>query len=119
MNFKHKREKPFHILGTLSTSGNSTNRPHIVAFNKKYTVFVTPLPIPPSHQGGASGRCETLYWDSLPAFSDIGGPKSYNRIKISYIKIQNKTTIVVVFIVSYTYNPESYLYIQKLYITFT
>ena len=31
-------------------------------------------------------------------------------------KIQNKTTTVVVFIVSHTYSPESHLYIQKLYI---
>ena len=29
---------------------------------------------------------ETIYWDSLIPFSDIGGPKSYNIIKISYTK---------------------------------
>ena len=29
-----------------------------------------------------------LYWDSLLVFSDIGVPKSYNLIKISYANIQ-------------------------------
>ena len=33
-----------------------------------------------------SSGCETIYWDSLLTFSDIGGPKSYNKIKISYTK---------------------------------
>ena len=64
-------------------------------------------------EGGAR-----LYWDSLPAFSDIDRPKSNNCIKISYTKIQNKTITVVVFTVSYTYSSESHLHIhiQKLYI---
>ena len=60
-----------------------------------------------------SSGCETIYWDSLLTFSDIGGPKSYNRLKISYIKLQNKTTIVVVFTLSYTYSSESHLHIQN------
>ena len=63
----------------------------------------------------SSGR-ETKYWDSLPALSDIGVSKSYNCINISYTKIQNKTTIVVVFTLSHIYSPESHLHIQKLYI---
>ena len=41
--------------------------------------------------------------------------KSYNCINISYTKIQNKTTTVVVFTVSHTYSPESHLHIQKNY----
>ena len=61
-------------------------------------------------------RRERLDWDSLLSFSDIGGSKSYICIKISYTKIQNKTTTAVVFTVSYTYNPESHLHIQKPYI---
>ena len=69
---------------------------------------VMPQPPPWADEGGAR-----LYWDSLPAFSDIGRPKSYNCIKISYTKIQNKTTTVVMFKVSYTYSPESHLHIQK------
>ena len=68
-----------------------------------------PRPIKAEREGGAR-----LYWDSLPTFSDIGGPKSYNCIKISYTKIQNITTTVVVFTVLYTYNLESHLHIQKL-----
>ena len=65
--------------------------------------------------GGSKPRsgCETIYWDSLLTFSDIGGPKSYNRIKILYTKLQNKTTTVVVFTLSYTYSSESYLHIQN------
>ena len=59
-----------------------------------------------------SGR-ETIYWDSLLTFSDIGGPKSCNRIKISYTKFQNKTATVVVFTVSYTYSFESHLHIKN------
>ena len=59
-----------------------------------------------------SGR-ETIYWDSLLTFLDIGGPKSCNRIKILYTKLQNKTTTVVVFTLSYTYNFESHLHIQN------
>ena len=62
-----------------------------------------------------SGR-ETIYWDSLFILSDVGVSKSYNCINISYTKIQNKTTTVVVFTVSHTYSPESHLHIQKLYI---
>ena len=46
-----------------------------------------------------SGR-ETIYGDSLLIFSDIGGLKSYNIIKILCTKLQNKTTTVVVFTVS-------------------
>ena len=61
-------------------------------------------------------RGARLDWDSLLAFSDIGVPKSYNCINISYAKIQNKTTTVVVFTVSYTSSPESHLHIQKLHI---
>ena len=38
--------------------------------------LVTPLP--PSHHGGARGRRERLYCDSLLSFPDVGGPKSYN-----------------------------------------
>ena len=60
--------------------------------------------------------CETIYWDSVPALSDIGVPKSYNCINMLYTKIQNKTTTVVVFTVSHTSNHESHLHIQKLYI---
>ena len=56
---------------------------------------------------------ETIYWDSLLALSDIGMSKSYNCINILYTKIQNKTTTVVVFTVSYTYNSESHLHIQN------
>ena len=52
---------------------------------------MTPTPAL-ADEGGAR-----LYWDSILAFSNIGGPKSYNEIKISYTKIQNKTTTVVVF----------------------
>ena len=51
--------------------------------------------------------CETIYWDSLLALSDIGVSKSYNCINMLYTKIQNKTTFIVVFTVSHTYNPES------------
>ena len=60
-----------------------------------------------------SSGCETIYWDSLLTFSDIGGPKSCNIIKISYTKLQNKTTTVEVFTVSYTYSSESHLHIQN------
>ena len=35
-------------------------------------------PLPPSHHGGARGKGARLDWDSLPAFSNVGGPKSYN-----------------------------------------
>ena len=46
-------------------------------------------PISRSDPNGGSepspGR-ETIYWDSLLTFLDIGGPKSYNIIKISYTK---------------------------------
>ena len=59
---------------------------------------------------------ENIYWDSLPALSDVGMLKSYNCINISYTKIQNKTTTIVVFTVSHTYSPKSHLHIQKLYI---
>ena len=55
-------------------------------------------------------------------FLDISGPKSYNLIQISYKKIQNKTTTMVVFTLSiHTYCPESHLliHIQKLYISIT
>ena len=62
-----------------------------------------------------SGR-ESIYWDSVPALSDICVSKSYNCINMLYTKIQNKTTTVVVFTVSHTYSPESHLHIQKLYI---
>ena len=76
-------------------------------------------PDPRSDPNGESepslGR-ETIYWDSLPALSDIGVSKSYNYINMLYTKIQNRTTTVVVFIVSHTYSPESHLHIQKLYI---
>ena len=54
----------------------------ISSLNERGTV----TPLPPSHQGGAKGRRETLYWDSLPAFLNISDPKSYNCIQISYIK---------------------------------
>ena len=63
----------------------------------------------------SSGR-KTIYWDSLPALSDIGVSKSYNCINMLYTKIQNKTTTVVVFTMSHIGNPESQLHIQKLYI---
>ena len=62
--------------------------------------------------------CETIYWDSLPALSDIGVSKSYNRINILYTKIQNKTTTVVVFTVSHIHIIPSPNYIYKNY-TFT
>ena len=39
---------------------------------KQYAVCHTPNP------RLGSGRGTKLYWDSLPAFSNIGGPKSYN-----------------------------------------
>ena len=48
----------------------------------------------------SSGR-EIIYWDSLPALSDVGISKSYNYINITYTKVQNKTTTVVVFTVSH------------------
>ena len=48
-----------------------------------------------------------------PALSNVGMSKSYNCINISYTKIQNKTTTVVVFTVSYTYSSESHLHIQN------
>ena len=52
--------------------------------SKDKTLMVSrPRPLPRRTKGG-----EELYWDSLPTFSDIGGPKSYNLIKISYTKIQ-------------------------------
>ena len=55
-----------------------------------------------------------LYWDSLLSFSDNGGPKSYNLIKISYKKVQNKTTTVVVFTVSiHIVLSPIYIYIYK------
>ena len=60
-----------------------------------------------------------LNWDSFPALSDVGMSKSYNCINISYTKIQNKTTTVVVFIVSHTYSPESHLHIQNYTFTLT
>ena len=53
------------------------------------------------------------YWDSLPGLSDVGMSKSYNYINISYTKLQNKTTTVMVFTVSYTYSSESHLHIQN------
>ena len=56
---------------------------------------------------------KTMYWDSLPALSDVGMSKSYNCINISYTIIQNKTTTVVVFTLSHTYSSESYLHIQN------
>ena len=62
---------------------------------------------------------ETRYWDYLLNFLDIGGPKSYNIIKRFYTKLQNQTTTVVVFIMSYTYSTESHLHVQKLYIYIT
>ena len=61
-------------------------------------------------------RRKRLDWDSLPALSDVGVSKSYNCINISYTKIQHKPTTVVVFTVSHTYDPESHLHVQKLYI---
>ena len=78
------------------------------------TPSVTPFPRPTEAERGGGAR---LYWDTLPAFSDISEPKSYNCIKISYTKIQNKTTTVVAFTLSYTYSHESHLHIQKLYPT--
>ena len=60
----------------------------------------------------SSGR-KTEYWDSLPALSYIGVSRSYNCINMLYTKVQNKTTTVVVFTVSYTYSPESHLHIQN------
>ena len=54
-----------------------------------------------------------MYWDSLPALSDVGMSNSYNCINISYTIIQNKTTTVVVLIVSHTYSSESHLHIQN------
>ena len=67
-----------------------------------------PFPRPTKAERGGGAK---LYLDSLPAFSNISGSKSYNCIKISYTKIQNKTTTVVVFTVSYTYSYESHLHI--------
>ena len=60
-----------------------------------------------------SSGCKTISWDSLLTSSGIGEPKSCNIIKISYTKLQNKTTTVVVFTVSYTYSSESHLHIQN------
>ena len=48
-----------------------------------------------------SSGYETIYWDSLPALSDIGISKSHKYIDITYTKVQNKTTTVVVFTVSH------------------
>ena len=73
-------------------------------------------PHPPPNLDGRRGA--RLYWDSLPAFSNIGGPKSYNKIKISYTRYKNKTTTIVVFTVS-IHIVLSPIYIniyQKLYI---
>ena len=44
--------------------------------------------VTPSTPALANKEGVKLYWDSLLAFSDIGRPKSYNYIKISYTKIQ-------------------------------
>ena len=73
-----------------------------------------PFPRPTKAERGGGAR---LDWDSLLAFSDIGGLKSYNYFKISDTKIQNKTTTIVVFSVS-IHSPKSHLliHIQKLYI---
>ena len=60
-----------------------------------------------------SSGCETIYWDSSPVLSNVGMSKSYNCINISYTKLQNKTTTVVVFSVSYTYSSEFHLHIQN------
>ena len=57
-----------------------------------------------------SPRRETIYRDSLPALSDVGMSKSYNCFNISYTKLQNKTTTVVVFIVPYTTMSLIYIY---------
>ena len=56
---------------------------YYVLFNGTVVASVVPkrgvTPLPSFNQGGARGRRETvLDWDSLPAFSDIGVPKSYN-----------------------------------------
>ena len=58
-------------------------------------------------------RRETLDWDSLPAFLDIGGPSLITISKYRIQKYKIKTTTVVVFTVSYTYSPESHLHIQN------
>ena len=58
-------------------------------------VVSRPDPPPKANEGDAR-----RYWDSLLTSSDVGGPKSYNKIKISYTKIRNKTTTVVVFTAS-------------------
>ena len=66
-------------------------------------------------------RRETIYWDSLPALSDVGMSKSYNCINISYTKLKNKTTTVVVFTVSihtvlgpiYIYKTIHYIYMIR------
>ena len=130
-----RREFPFfllkisHIRGELSDLGS-----HIIQGGTKFSVGVflgldelchnilqtslmwsLIMSHPDSRSEPGSGR-ETIYWDSLPTLSDIGVSKSYNCINMLYTKIQNKTTTVVVFTVSHTYNPESQLHIQKLYI---
>ena len=56
-------------------------------------------------------RRKTLYWDFLPAFSDIGGPSLITISKYRIQKYKIKTTTVVVFTVSYTYSLESHLHI--------
>ena len=81
---------------------------------KVCSICHTPIPGPTrladlNRVRGARPYIGTLYL----FFSDIGVPKSYNRIKISYTKLQNKTTTVVVFTVSYTYSSESHLHIQN------
>ena len=59
-------------------------------------------------------RGARLYWDSLPAFSDIGDPSLITISKYGIQKIYKiKTTTLVVFTVSYTYSLESHLHIQN------
>ena len=67
-------------------------------------------------------RGTRLNWDSLPSLSDVGVSKSYNCINISHTKIQNKTTIVVVFTLSHyhmhTVLSPIYIYKENYIFTF-
>ena len=78
-----------------------------------------PIPSPtrladPHRVRGARPYTETLYLFFLkPNLYLWVWPTTYNRIKISYTKLQIKITTVVVFTVSYTYSFESHLHIQN------
>ena len=59
-----------------------------------------------------------MNWDSLPILLDVGVSKSYNYINISYTKIQNKTTTVVVFTMSILTVLSPITYIKTIHLHF-